>query len=169
MPEERFNQVLEFLQQKYPNRTTEQLFDLLEVIIGSSDILESVNYDKELAAQELIKRYGDAEDRGEIEAEQEGVSMSMERHPEFRDMVKKNNEGYGEDDQRPCFLRGQQYPPEEALHPGERDPGTRKAPLAGELDAAQPGPGGRRDAAFVVGGDGGEEVPDIFRRVFNHE
>jgi hypothetical protein len=89
MPEERFNQVLEFLQQKYPNRTTEQLFDLLEVIIGSSDILESVNYDKELAAQELIKRYGDAEDRGEIEAEQESVSMSLERHPEFRDAVKK--------------------------------------------------------------------------------
>lgn len=89
MPEERFNQVLEFLQQKYPNRTTEQLFDLLEVIIGSSDILESVNYDKELAAQELIKRYGDAEDRGEIEAEQESVSMSLERHPEFREAVKK--------------------------------------------------------------------------------
>lgn len=89
MPEERFNQVLEFLQKKYPNRSTEQLFDLLEVIIGSSDILESVNYDKELAAQELIKRYGDAEDRGEIEAEQENVSMSLERHPEFRDTVKK--------------------------------------------------------------------------------
>ncbi|HPA72756.1 MAG: hypothetical protein KBA61_14070 [Spirochaetes bacterium] len=89
MPEERFNQVLEFLQKKYPTRSTEQLFDLLEVIIGSSDILESVNYDKELAAQELIKRYGDAEDRGEIEAEQESVSMSLERHPEFRDVVKK--------------------------------------------------------------------------------
>jgi len=66
MPEERFNQVLDFLQKKYPNRSTEELFDLLEVIIGSSDILESVNYDRDLAAQELIKRYGDAEDRGEI-------------------------------------------------------------------------------------------------------
>ena len=88
MPEDRYNQVLDFLQKKYPNRTTEELFDLLEVIIGSSDILESVNYDRELAAQELIKRYGDAEDRGEIEAEKDTDSTSLERHAEFRDVVK---------------------------------------------------------------------------------
>ena len=88
MPEDRYNQVLDFLQKKYPNRSTEELFDLLEVIIGSSDILESVNFDRELAAQELIKRYGDAEDRGEIEAEGDSNTTSLERHSEFRDAVK---------------------------------------------------------------------------------
>lgn len=86
--EERFNQVLEFLQKKYPERSSEELFDLLEVIICSSDILESVNFDKELAARELIKRYGDAEDRGEIEAEQEEVAFSLKQHPEFKELVK---------------------------------------------------------------------------------
>lgn len=86
--DERFNQVLEFLQKKYPERSTEELFDLLEVIICSSDILESVNFDKELATRELIKRYGDAEDRGEIESEQDEVSFSLKRHPEFKGLVK---------------------------------------------------------------------------------
>ena len=88
MPEDRYSQVLDFLQRKYPNRSTEELFDLLEVIIGSHDILESVNFDRELAAQELIKRYGDAEDRGEIEAEIVAESSSLDRHTEFRDTVK---------------------------------------------------------------------------------
>ncbi len=86
--DERFNQVLEFLQKKYPERSTEELFDLLEVIICSSDILESVNFDKELAARELIKRYGDAEDRGEIESEQNDLSFSLKRYPEFKGLVK---------------------------------------------------------------------------------
>ncbi len=86
--DERFNQVLEFLQKKYPERSTEELFDLLEVIICSSDILESVNFDKELAARELIKRYGDAEDRGEIESEQDDASLSLKHHPEFKGLVK---------------------------------------------------------------------------------
>ncbi len=86
--DERFNQVLEFLQKKYPERSTEELIDLLEVIICSSDILESVNFDKELAARELIKRYGDAEDRGEIESEQDDVSLSLKHHPEFKGLVK---------------------------------------------------------------------------------
>ncbi len=86
--DERYNQVLEFLQKKYPDRSTEELIDLLEVIICSRDILESVNFDKELAARELIKRYGDAEDRGEIETEQEEVAFSLKRNPEFKKLVK---------------------------------------------------------------------------------
>lgn len=89
MMEERFNQVLEFLQKKFPDRSAEEIFDLLEVIICSRDILESVNFDKELASSELIKRYGDAEDRGEIEAEQDEFSFSLKRYPEFKSLVKK--------------------------------------------------------------------------------
>ncbi|MCX7679024.1 MAG: hypothetical protein N2316_07370 [Spirochaetes bacterium] len=87
--EERFNQILDFLQKKYPDRSTDEIFDLLEVIICSRDILESVNFDKDLATCELIKRYGDAEDRGEIEAEQEELSFNLKQYPEFRVLVKK--------------------------------------------------------------------------------
>jgi hypothetical protein len=61
MEQKKIDELLEFLERKYPNRSSAELFDLLEVVIGCNEIVESAGSDREIVEAELLKRYGDGE------------------------------------------------------------------------------------------------------------
>ncbi len=83
MEQKKIDELLEFLERKYPDRTSAELFDLLEVVIGCNEIVESAGNDREIVEAELLKRYGDGEMPDGAEAGGEG------HHSEFDTTIRE--------------------------------------------------------------------------------
>ncbi len=62
MEDRKIDDLMRFLEKKYPNRSSGELFDLLEVVIGCSDIIENAGDNWDLVEEEILKRYGSSED-----------------------------------------------------------------------------------------------------------
>ena len=73
MEDRKIDDLMRFLEKKYPNRSSGELFDLLEVVIGCSDIIENAGDNWDLVEEEILKRYGSSEDisRSETDVGQE--------------------------------------------------------------------------------------------------
>ncbi len=88
MEQKKIDELLEFLEKKYPNRSSAELFDLLEVVIGCNEIVESAGNDREIVETELLKRYGD----GDLPDEAGGEGHYREFDATIREIVRRTVE-----------------------------------------------------------------------------
>jgi len=92
MQQNKVEELLEYLETKYPDRSAEEIFDLMEVVVGCNEIIETSDENWNLVENELLKRYG-----GETESFDDTADRIPEKpdtpegilFPEFDPVVKK--------------------------------------------------------------------------------
>lgn len=58
MQQNKVEELLQYLEEKYPDRSAAEIFDLMEVVVGCNEIIETSEENWSLVENELLKRYG---------------------------------------------------------------------------------------------------------------
>lgn len=92
MQQNKVDELLEYLEKKYPNRSTEEIFDLMEVVVGCNEIIETSDENWNLVENELLKRYGGEVEGSENTADEISDETDIQSEilfPEFDQVVRK--------------------------------------------------------------------------------
>ena len=92
MQQNKVEELLQYLEEKYPDRSAAEIFDLMEVVVGCNEIIETSEENWSLVENELLKRYGgepESTDDSTDEISEKDDSGSEILFPEFNSIVRK--------------------------------------------------------------------------------